>query len=63
MPDPVEKVEELAQGTVVEELAEEAAEGSSERTPWLVMGGVHITVAVIVLLVIAVVGLIYYLAQ
>ena len=54
MPDPVEKVEELA---------EEAAEGSSERTPWLVMGGVHLTVAIVVAAVIGVVGLIYFLSQ
>ena len=54
VPDPVEKVEELA---------EEAAEGKSERTPWLVMGGVHISVALIALAVMGVVGLIYFLSQ
>jgi len=54
VPDPVEKVEELA---------EEAAEGKSERTPWLVMGGVHVTVALVALAVMGVVGLIYYLSQ
>ena len=39
MPDPIEKTEELAA---------EAERGRSERTPWLVLGGVHIAVVALV---------------
>ena len=53
MADPVEKVEELAG---------EAERGKSERTPWLVLGGVHIAVAALVAVVLAIAFVAYLLA-
>lgn len=53
MTDPKEKTEEL--------LAE-AERGRSERTPWLILGGVHIVVIAIVAVVLAVVFTVYLLA-
>jgi hypothetical protein len=53
MPDPIEKTEEL----VVE-----AERGRSERTPWLALGGVHIAVAALVGVVLAIVFTVYLLA-
>jgi hypothetical protein len=53
MTDPVEKVEELAG---------EAERGKSERTPWLVLGGVQIAVAALVAVVLALVFTVYLLA-
>jgi hypothetical protein len=53
MADPVEKVEDLAG---------EAERGKSERTPWLVLGGVHLAVAAIVAVVLAIVFTVYLLA-
>jgi hypothetical protein len=53
MPDPIEKTEELAV---------EAERGKSERTPWLVLGGVQIVVAVVVVVVLAIVFTVYLLA-
>lgn len=53
MPDPIEKTEELAA---------EAERGQSERTPWLVLGGVNIAVAVLVAVVLAIVFTVYLLA-
>jgi hypothetical protein len=53
MPDPIEKTEELAA---------EAERGQSERTPWLVLSGVHIAVAVLVAVVLAIVFTVYLLA-
>lgn len=43
------------------ELAEEAARGRSERTPWIAISGVTIAVGTVVGLVTAVVLLIYFL--
>ena len=57
MADPVEKVEEK-----VDELAVEAERGQSERTPWLVLGGVHLAVVALVGVVLAVVFTVYLLA-
>ena len=57
MEHPVEKVEEK-----VEELAVEAERGKSERTPWLVLGGVHIAVFALVAVVLAIVFTVYLLA-
>ncbi len=54
MPDALDKPKELAR---------EAGEGSSERTPWLVLGAVHLTVAAVVLAVIGVVALVYVLSM
>ena len=53
MADPVEKTENLAA---------EAERGRSERTPWLVLGGVHLAVVALVALVLAVVVAVYLLA-
>ncbi|MDX6397941.1 MAG: hypothetical protein QOJ43_1349 [Gaiellaceae bacterium] len=53
MPDPVEKVEELAG---------EAERGRSERTPWIVLGGVHIVVLALVAVVLAIVFTVYLVA-
>ena len=57
MADPVEKVEDK-----VDELAVEAERGQSERTPWLVLGGVHLAVFALVAVVLAVVFAVYLLA-
>ncbi len=53
MPDPVEKAEDLAQ---------EVERGRSERTPWLALGGVHVAVAALVGVVLAIVFAVYFLA-
>ena len=53
MPDPIEKTEELVT---------EAERGRSERTPWLVLGGVHLVVAALVGVVLAIVFTVYLLA-
>jgi hypothetical protein len=53
MPDPVDKAEDLAQ---------EVERGRSERTPWLALGGVHIAVAALVGVVLAIVFAVYFLA-
>jgi hypothetical protein len=53
MADPVDKAEDLAG---------EAERGRSERTPWLVLGGVHLAVAALVGIVLAVVVAVYLLA-
>ena len=53
MADPIEKTEELTA---------EAERGQSERTPWLVLGGVQIAVAAIVAVVLAVAFTVYLLA-
>jgi hypothetical protein len=57
MPDRVDKAEEK-----VEDLAVEAERGESERTPWLVLGGVQIAVFVLVTVVLLVVFAVYLLA-
>ena len=53
MADPIEKTEELTA---------EAERGQSERTPWLVLGGVHIAVAALVAVVLAIAITAYLLA-
>ena len=53
MPDPIEKTEELVG---------EAERGQSERTPWLVLSGVHLAVGALVLVVLAIVFTVYLLA-
>ena len=53
MADPVDKAEDLAA---------EAERGRSERTPWLVLGGVHVAVAALVAIVLALVVAVYLLA-
>jgi hypothetical protein len=42
MADPIEKTEDLV---------DEAERGRSERTPWLVWGGMHVVVGALVVLV------------
>jgi hypothetical protein len=46
----------------VEDLAHEAAEGKSSRTPWLILGGIQLAVLVIVAVVLAIVFTVYLLA-
>jgi hypothetical protein len=53
MADPIEKTEDLAV---------EAERGQSERTPWLVLGGVHLAVAALVGVVLAIAFAVYLLA-
>ena len=53
MTDPIEKVEDLSA---------EAERGRSERTPWLLLGGVHVIVAALVGVVLAIVFAVYLLA-
>ena len=53
MPDPVEKTEELVH---------EADRGRSERTPWLVWGGMHVIVGAIVAVVLLLAFTAYLLA-
>ena len=53
MTDPLQKTEDVVA---------EAEHGSSERTPWLVLGGVHVVVAALVGVVLLIVFLVYLLA-
>jgi len=53
MPDPIQKTEEVVA---------EAERGQSERTPWLVLGGVQVAVAALVGVVLAIVFTVYLLA-
>jgi hypothetical protein len=53
MADPIEKTEELVA---------ETERGQSERTPWLALGGVHIAVATLVAVVLAIAFTVYLLA-
>ena len=53
MADPIEKTEDLV---------EEAERGRSERTPWLVWGGMHVVVGALVAVVLAIVFTVYLLA-
>ena len=53
MADPVEKAEEVV---------EEVERGQSERTPFLVWGGMHLVVGAVVALVLAIVLTVYLLA-
>jgi hypothetical protein len=51
--DPLQKTGDVVQ---------EAERGSSERTPWLVLGGVHLAVAALVAVVLAIAFTVYLLA-
>ena len=53
MTDPLQKAEDAVA---------EAERGRSERTPWLVLGGVHAVVAALVGVVLAIVFTVYLLA-
>ncbi len=57
MSEPLHRAEEK-----VEDLAQEAAEGKSARTPWLIVGGMHVLVLSIVAVVLAIVFTVYLLA-
>ena len=57
MSEPLHKVEDK-----VEDLAHEAAQGKSGRTPWLILGGMHVVVFVIVAVVLAIVFTVYLVA-
>jgi hypothetical protein len=61
---PMEKAEQVVKAPVerTEELHREAAEGSSERTPFLVLTGVHLVVGLVAAAVIALAFLVYWLA-
>jgi len=45
-----------------QELVAEAERGRSERTPWLILGGMHVVVLTIVAIVLAIVFTVYLLA-
>ena len=53
MADPIQKAEELV---------EEADRGSSERTPWLVFGGMNLVVGALVAVVLAIAFVAYLIA-
>ena len=53
MADPIEKTEQLAR---------EVDRGRSERTPWLALGGVHVAVGALVVVVLAIAFVAYLLA-
>jgi len=53
MPEPIEKTEEVVR---------EAERGRSERTPWLVLGGVHILVGALVAVVLMIAFVAYLIA-
>jgi hypothetical protein len=53
MADPIEKTEELV---------DEAERGRSERTPWLVWGGMHVVVGALVAVVLVIAFTAYLLA-
>ena len=57
MSEPMHNAEEK-----VEELAHEAAEGNTARTPWLILGGMQLAVLVIVAVVLGIVFTVYLLA-
>jgi hypothetical protein len=57
MSEPLHKVEDK-----VEDLAHEAAQGKSARTPWLILGGMHLVVFGIVAVVLAIVFTVYLVA-
>jgi len=53
MPEPIQKTEDVVG---------EAERGRSERTPWLVWGGMHIVVGALVAVVLAIAFTAYLLA-
>ena len=44
------------------DVAREAARGRSERTPWLALGSVYLTIAVVVAVVVTIALLLYFFA-
>ncbi|MDQ5821291.1 MAG: hypothetical protein M3540_07625 [Actinomycetota bacterium] len=67
MADPVEKAKEVIPDPVahpvetVKSLEAEAEAGRSERTPWIILGGVTATIGVVVALVVAAVLVLYFI--
>lgn len=66
MADPVEKAKEVIPDPVVhpvdtaKDLGAEAQAGRSERTPWIVLGGVTMTIGVVVAVVAALILILYF---
>lgn len=66
MADPVEKAKEVLPDPVVhpvetaKSLEAEAEAGRSERTPWIVLGGVTMTIGVVVAVVAALILILYF---
>ena len=66
MADSVEKAKEAVPGAVAhpvdtaKDLGAEAKAGRSERTPWIILGGITATVGVVVALVAAAVLVLYF---
>ena len=66
MGDPVEKAKEAVPDAVAhpvdtaKDLGAEAQAGRSERTPWIILGGVTMTIGVVVAVVAAAVLVIYF---
>jgi hypothetical protein len=64
--DPVEKAKEVLPDPIVhpvetvKSLEAEAEAGSSERTPWIILGGVTATVGVVVAIVAAGILILYF---
>ena len=67
MADPVEKAKEVLPDPVVhpvetvKSLEAEAEAGRSERTPWIILGGVTATVGVFVAIVAAAILILYFI--
>jgi hypothetical protein len=66
MADPVEKAKEVIPDPVAhpvetaKDLGAEAQAGRSERTPWIILGGVTATIGVVVAIVAAIVLVLYF---
>ncbi len=66
MADPIEKAKEAVPDAVahpvetVKSLEAEAEAGRSERTPWIILGGVTATIGVVVAIVAAAVLVLYF---
>ena len=66
MADPVEKAKEVLPDPIVhpvetvKSLEAEAEAGRSERTPWIILGGVTATVGVVVAIVAAAILILYF---
>jgi hypothetical protein len=66
VPDPIEKAKEAVPDAVahpvetVKSLEAEAEAGRSERTPWIILGGVTATIGVVVAIVAAAVLVLYF---
>ena len=66
MADPVEKAKEVLPDPIVhpvetvKSLEAEAEAGRSERTPWIILGGVTATVGVVVAIVAALILTLYF---